>query len=82
MDTVIDLPDLSVALAVRVVGGKFNGYEGQIAKLCEKFASVRIEHETQIHELVIETRFLVPLHHWKNQKTAAELILRGHAPQT
>lgn len=70
--------ELSVGLAVRITGGKFNGFDAQIAKLCENHCSVLIEFEKQIHEVITETKWLTPLHLWAAKKTAVELQLRGH----
>lgn len=68
----------SVGMSVRVTGGKYNGYEGVVAKTCDAFCSIRVNHENKQHELVMETKHITPLANWSEGKTNAELTLRGH----
>lgn len=72
-----ELDELAVGLAVRFVGGKFNGFQGHIAKLCETVCSVSINFENRQCEIVEEMRFVVPLAKWKADKSETELNLRG-----
>ena len=69
---------LSVGLEVRFTGGKYNGFEGQVAKLCDEYASVIINYDGKPHELVESTKFLTPLAQWLQGKNEDELRLRGH----
>ena len=70
--------ELSVGLPVRVISGKYNGYEGSITKLCDSFSSIVIFFENRPYELVLETAALIPLAEWTAGKGETELKLRGH----
>lgn len=71
------LDELAVGVAVRFVGGKYNGYQGHIAKLCDSVCRVTINFEGRPCEIVEELRFVEPLAKWRADKTATELNLRG-----
>lgn len=71
--------ELTVGQAVRFIGGKYNGFEGQIAKLCDTQCSVLVQYEGRTSELIEETRHLMPMELWQAMKTATELALKGHA---
>ena len=70
-------PELEIGMAVRFVGGKYNGYQGQITMLSDSFACVTVMHESKPVELVEDTRFLVCLKTWTTGKSKVELNLRG-----
>lgn len=70
-------PDLEVGMAVRITGGKYNGLQGQLAKLCATAGSVIVHYEGRAHELVIDVAHVVELAYWRAQRSATELALRG-----
>jgi hypothetical protein len=73
--------ELSVGMPVRVIAGKYNGFEGTVAKLCDSFCSIIIIFENRQHELVLEAAALVPLEEWTAGKGETELKLRGHGSE-
>lgn len=68
--------DLRYGLPVRFVGGKHNGWHGQLIKLCDSWCSIRVVYDNKPIEVVEEYRFLLPVSLWKAGKTEAELSLR------
>ena len=69
---------MNVGEPVRFTGGKYNGFEGTVAKLCDEYASVVINYEGKPHELVESVKFLTPMAQWLQGKNEDELRLRGH----
>lgn len=66
-----------VGQAVRFIGGRYNGLVGNIAKLCDRVASVLIERDGQYFEEVEETRHLTDLRQWQESRSTVERSLRG-----
>ena len=69
---------MNVGDSVRFTGCKYNGFEGQVAKLGDEHASVVVNYEGRQHELVESIKFLTPMAQWLQGKTSDELRLRGH----
>lgn len=81
MSPISPIPELAPLQAVRVIGGKYNGLQGTLLKVCDQFGSIDIEYEHKHFEEVIELKFLTPLAAWLAAKSATELQLLGHGPQ-
>lgn len=70
-------PAPAVGTAVRFIGGRFNGYQGTLSKVCEAVGSVIIVFEGRGHEVVEELRHLQPLAEWRASLSPTELTIRG-----
>ena len=70
--------ELSVGLPVRFVSGKYNGFEGVIAKLGETFCSVVMLFENRPTEIVLSVAEITPLADWVAARNTTELALKGH----
>lgn len=71
---------ISPGTPVRVIGGPYNGYQGTVANTCDTVASLLINFEGRMHEVVTDLRFLQPLADFQAGRPAAELALRGSPP--
>lgn len=68
--------------SVRFTGGKFNGFTGVVAKVCDTVCSVVITFEHRPYEVVDEHRHVTPLAEWTAARSTTELKLRGADPHT
>ena len=69
--------EIPIGNTVRVIGGKYNGYEGTLLKSCDTVGSIEVTFEGQRHELVVDLGHLVSLTAWRATKSATEITLRG-----
>lgn len=64
-------PEHLPPLAVRVTGGKFNGYEGTLLKRGDFLGSIQITFEGKPHEVITDLIHLTPLSEWQAQHPPA-----------
>ncbi len=62
--------------SVRLIGGKYNGFQGTVRWCGDAFASLEIVFENKKHEIVEDLRFLQDLAEWKAGKSDTELALK------
>ena len=70
--------DLRIGMAVRFTGGKYNGWEGHIHLAGDTSCAVLCNYEGKDYEFVEDFQFLTPLKIWTENKSKAELQLKGH----
>lgn len=64
--------------AVRVIGGKYNGFEGHILWCGGSTCSITVTFEGKQHQLSpIGLNEVSPLSEWRKGKTDTELTIRG-----
>ncbi len=73
-----DKQDRRIGLAVRFIGGRYNGFEGTISWAGDTCCAVVVEYEGKRIEEVEGFDFLLPLSAWRAAKSATELQLKGH----
>lgn len=63
---------------IRFTGGKFNGFQGVVAKSCDSFCSVVVDFEGKQIEVVEACAHMMPLADWLATKSETERALKGN----
>lgn len=68
--------DYRVGQTVKFIGGKHNGFFGQIRWLGDTLACVVVIYENKPIEIIEELTFLMDMDEWKKGKSFTELSLK------